>query len=197
MKKDIGPSELVFPTPVFIAGTYDANDVPNAVTLAWGGVACSSPAAVSIAVRPSRYSYENLMLRKAFTINLPPAKYAKEADYFGIASGKNGNKFAATGLTPVRSEFVDAPYIEEFPYNMECEVTHTLDLGSHTLFIGAVKNVKVGEELLGENGNLLWERAGFLTYDGADRTYRLPGEITEKAFRAGLIFRTESENNAG
>ena len=76
----------------------------------------------------------------------------KEADYFGIASGRNEDKFAAAGLTPVHSDLVDAPYVEEFPLVLECRLAHTFELGLHTQFVGEILDVKVDEELLGKGG---------------------------------------------
>jgi flavin reductase (DIM6/NTAB) family NADH-FMN oxidoreductase RutF len=111
MKKSIQPQALLFPNPVIVICTYDADGKPNAATFAWGGIASSAPPAISIEVQKPRYTYDALMNRKAFTANLVPAKYAAEADYFGLVSGRNVDKFAATGLTAVRSEVVDAPYI--------------------------------------------------------------------------------------
>jgi flavin reductase (DIM6/NTAB) family NADH-FMN oxidoreductase RutF len=171
-----------------IVGTYDGNGAPNAAAFAWGGVASSNPAAVSVAVRPSRYTFENLNLKKAFTINLPSPEFVEASDYFGIASGRDVNKFEKTGLTPVAGEFVDAPYIEEFPVNIECEVSHSLDLGAHTLFIGEVKDIKV-DEALASDVKGLWGAARVLTYDSLALSYRLPGEEIAKAFSCGLKFR--------
>jgi flavin reductase (DIM6/NTAB) family NADH-FMN oxidoreductase RutF len=173
---------LIFPNPVLVVCTYDANGKANAATLAWGGVASSGPSAVSIAVQPRRYTYEALMSRKAFTVNLTPAKYVAEADYFGIASGRDDDKFAVTGLTPVRSELVDAPYIAEFPYSLECVVTHTLDLGVHTLFIGEIKDVKIDADAAD------WGGFDLLIYDAAKREYRLPGKAIAKGFDVGRKF---------
>jgi flavin reductase (DIM6/NTAB) family NADH-FMN oxidoreductase RutF len=188
MKKSIGVRETIFPNPVMIVGTYDKDGVPDAAAFAWGGVASSDPAALSIAVRPSRYTYENLILRNAFTVNLPSPEYVEQSDYFGIASGRDVNKFEKTGLTPIRGEYVDAPYIEEFPVSVECAVTHTLDLGAHTLFIGAIKDVKANEELTADLKGM-WGAARILTYDSLAPAYRLPGEEIAKAFSCGLKFR--------
>jgi flavin reductase (DIM6/NTAB) family NADH-FMN oxidoreductase RutF len=188
MKKSLGVRETTFPNPVMIVGTYDRDGAPDAAAFAWGGVASSDPAAISVAVRPSRYTYENLNLKKAFTVNLPSPEYAAEADYFGIVSGRDVNKFEKTGLTPVAGEFVDAPYIGEFPVNIECAVSHTLDLGAHTLFIGEIKDVKVGEALAADMKGL-WGAARILTYDSLALSYRLPGEECAKAFSCGLKFR--------
>jgi len=188
VKRNIGVLELIFPCPVLVVGTYDINGNPNVITLAWGGVAASDPPSISIAVRPTRYSHEALMRTKAFTVNLPTVQYAAEVDFFGIASGSKVNKLASTGLTPVRGEKVDAPYIQEFPYNMECEVTHTLDLNSHTLFIGEVRGVKVDDSLLDIEGNVSWEDANILTFDAMARDYRAPGVHVAEAFQVGKKF---------
>lgn len=188
MKTNMNIGESIFPNPALVVCTYDEAGEPNAITLAWGGIASSRPQSVSIAVRPSRYSYEALLKTKAFTLNLPPVKYAAEVDYFGIASGRDERKFDVTGLTPVRGEVVNAPYIEEFPFSMECVVTHALDLKAHTLFIGEVKNIKVDEDILDEGGKVLWEKAQILTFDSGMRVYRVPGEIVGEAFGIGKKF---------
>jgi flavin reductase (DIM6/NTAB) family NADH-FMN oxidoreductase RutF len=183
VKKSIGAKSLIFPNPVLVVCTYDANGKANAATLAWGGIASSGPAAVSIAVQPSRYTYAALMNRKAFTVNLATAKYAAEADCFGLVSGRDYDKFAVTGLTPVKSDLVDAPIIAEFPYSLECVVAHTLDLGMHTLFIGEIKDAKI-EEGAAE----LWSGFELLTFDAASRDYRIPGRAVAKAFESGKKF---------
>lgn len=191
MKKSAGTLGLIFPNPVLVVGTYDENGEPNAATLAWGGIASSDPASVSIAVRPTRYTYEALKRTGAFTINLPSVEHAAAADYFGMVSGRDVRKFEATKLTPLHGEFVDAPYIAEFPYCMECEVTHSLDLGAHTLFIGAIRDVKVDEMFLDEEGNPLWEGAKILSFDSGMRAYRAPGEVVGQGFSAGRKYITK------
>lgn len=187
IKKTVAKREVIFPCPVMIIGTYDIAGKPNAAAFAWGGVACSDPPAVSVAVRKSRYTYEALMHRRAFTVNLPTAQYVKEADYFGIASGRDTDKFAVTGLTPVQGDRVDAPYIAEFPYNMECAVKHIIDLGAHTLFIGEVVNVCVTDTFADKSGKFKWEN--ILTFDNAEGCYRTPGDAVAKSFSAGMIYK--------
>ena len=120
MKKSLGPQTLVFPTPTWIVGTYDKDDRPNAMTVAWGGICCSDPPCVAVSLRKATYTYGNLVARNAFTISVPSETYVKQADYFGVTSGRDTDKFSATGLTPVRSDLVDAPYIAEFPLVLEC-----------------------------------------------------------------------------
>lgn len=189
MKKSIGPRDLIFPNPAVVVGTYDEKGVANMIAIAWTGIASSDPASIAIAVRPSRYSHANILHRKAFTVNLPSAAYLDETDYFGIVSGRDTDKLADTGLTAVKGEFVDAPYIEEFPYIVECELSHHLDLGAHTLFIGAIRDIRVDEVIMDEKGTIAWEKAGILTYEGSGRQYLLPGAPAGKAFSAGLRFK--------
>lgn len=147
MRKSIGAKTVTYPTPVFIVGTYDKNDVPNVMAVAWGGICCSRPPCIAISVRKATYTYENLRMRKAFTISIPSEEYVKEADYFGIASGRDVNKLSVTGLTAVKSDLVDAPYVEEFPLTIECSLLHTFEIGLHTQFIGEIKDVKASETI--------------------------------------------------
>jgi flavin reductase (DIM6/NTAB) family NADH-FMN oxidoreductase RutF len=182
MKKSIQPQALLFPNPVLVICTYDEHGKPNAATFAWGGIASSEPPAISVAVQKPRCTYDALMSRKAFTANLVPMQYAAEADYFGLASGRSADKFAVTGLTAVRSEAVDAPYIAEFPYALECEVAHTLDLGRHTLFIGEVKGTVVDD-----GAQDIWG-GGIVSWNAATRAYFTQGETVAAAFESGKKF---------
>jgi flavin reductase (DIM6/NTAB) family NADH-FMN oxidoreductase RutF len=147
MKKSIGAKTIVYPAPVLVVGTYDREGKPNAMTAAWGGICCSSPPCVTVSLRKATYSYGSIVARKAYTLNIPSEQYASEADYFGIASGKSVDKFKATGLTPVKSELVNAPYIQEFPMILECNLLHTFNIGLHTQFIGEIMDVKVDESV--------------------------------------------------
>jgi len=153
MKKSFGAKTLIFPTPVWCVGTYDTNDVPNIMTIAWGGICCSEPPCVNISLRKATYTYGNILDRKAFTLSVPSEKQAAEADYFGMASGRNENKFEKTGITPVKSKLVDAPFPNEFPMVLECKLIHHHEIGLHTLFVGEVLDVKADEGVLNYKGN--------------------------------------------
>jgi flavin reductase (DIM6/NTAB) family NADH-FMN oxidoreductase RutF len=152
MKKSIGARALAYPTPVWVIGSYDREGRPNIMTAAWCGVTCSKPPSVGVSLRKATHSYACLMERRAYTVNIPSAKHAKEADFCGMASGRDTDKFAKTGLTAVRSELVDAPYVAEFPLILECRVTHTLEIGLHTQFIGEIMDIKVDTDVLNESG---------------------------------------------
>jgi len=112
MKKSFGAKTLIYPTPVWLVGTYDKDGKPNAATIAWGGVCSSKPPCVAISLRGATYTHGNIMERKAFTINVPSAGQIEIADYCGMASGRNVDKFAAAKITAVKSKKVEAPYIQ-------------------------------------------------------------------------------------
>jgi len=184
MKKSIGAKTIVYPTPVFIIGTYDRDGKPNAMNAAWGGISCSAPPCVSISLREATYTHGNIMEKKAFTVNIPSESYIKEADYFGIKSGRDEDKFDVTGLTPVKSELVDAPYIEEFPLVLECKLVNTTELGLHTHFTGEILDVKVDENFL-DNGNPDIELIKPFLYDPSSMAYYGIGKKLGKAFSVG------------
>ncbi len=192
MKKSIGAKTVVYPTPVFVVGTYDPKGKPNVMTAAWGGICCSVPPCLSIALREATYTYGNLMAQKAFTVSLPSEAYIKEADYFGIASGRNEDKFAATGLTPVRSEVVNAPYVKEFPFVLECQVIHHFKIGLHTQFIGEILDIKVEEEVLGEKGPDINKIKPVLWAPDSRRYFGI-GKFLGKAFALGMDLRKVKE----
>jgi len=184
MKKSIGPKTIVYPTPVFVVGTYDKNGKPNVMTAAWGGICCSVPPCVAISVQEVRHTYGNLMEHKAFTISLPSESYVAYADYFGTVSGKNEDKFAGSGLTPVKSDLVNAPYVKEFPFILECKVIHHHKIGLHTQFIGEILDIKVDEEAVSEDKPDI-EKIKPVAWSPGDRGYYGFGKSLGKAFSIG------------
>jgi len=178
MKKSIGAKTLVFPTPVWVVGTYDREGKPNVMAVAWGGICCSSPPCVAVSLRRATYTYGNLMERKAFTVNVPSEGHAREADYVGIASGRKVDKFAASGLTPIRSKLVDAPYVAEFPLVLECRLLRTVEIGLHTQFVGEIVDVKADETVLGEEGIPVIEKVKPIVYaPEVGEYYRIGGKL--------------------
>lgn len=185
MKKSIGAKTLMFPTPVLMVGTYDHNGKPNLMNAAWGGICCSQPPCVAVSLRKARHSYGNIMERKAFTVGIASENKMAEADYCGIASGRDVDKFVVTGLTHVKSELVDAPYAEEFPVVLECRLLHSYDLGLHTQFIGEIIDVKGDERVFGEDGQLDIMKIKPLIYDTSRKEYHGVGPCVGKAFSVG------------
>ena len=185
MKKSLGAKTILYPTPVLIVGTYNKEGKPNVMTAAWGGISCSVPPCIAVSLRKATYSYSSITEQKAFTISLPSEKYVKEADYFGMASGREEDKFAATGLTPVKSDVVNAPYVKEFPLVIECKLLHTFELGLHTQFIGEIVDVKVDEGALGDDKLPALEKLKPILFAPENRAYHGVGKYLAKAFSAG------------
>jgi flavin reductase (DIM6/NTAB) family NADH-FMN oxidoreductase RutF len=185
MKKSLGPGTFALPTPVWVVGSYDADGKPNVMTAAWGGICCSKPPCVYVSLRQATYTYKNIMARKAYTVSIPSEDYVAQADYFGMATGRTTDKFADTGLTPVRADNVDAPYVGEFHLVLECKLLQTVDLGLHTQFIGEILDVKAEESVLNQNGQPDIQLVRPLVFTPYVHAYNTIGKEIAKAFSAG------------
>jgi flavin reductase (DIM6/NTAB) family NADH-FMN oxidoreductase RutF len=185
MKKSLGAKTLAQPVPVWVIGSYDGQGKPNMMTIAWGGICCSQPPCMAVSLRKATYTHGAIVERKAFTINIPSVAQVKEADYVGTVSGRTVDKFASTKLTPVRSDLVDAPYIQEFPVVIECKLLHTVEIGLHTQFIGEIVDVKAEESMLGEQGLTDIAKVKPLIFDPGQGAYYGVGERIGKAFSIG------------
>ncbi|MHC5038754.1 MAG: flavin reductase family protein [Planctomycetota bacterium] len=182
MKKSIGAKTILHPHPVLIVGTYSEDDVPNIATVAWGGICCSKPPCVGVSLREATKSFHNIKRTGAFTVNIPSRDHVDAADYVGIASGKKVNKFEQTGLTPVRSDLVHAPYVAEFPFILECKLFKEVEVGLHTQFIGEIVDVKAEPGVLGENGLPDITKVRPICYATGNQGYFGIGEYAGKAF---------------
>jgi flavin reductase (DIM6/NTAB) family NADH-FMN oxidoreductase RutF len=97
MKRSIGAKTVLYPTPVLIVGTFDAEGKPNMMAAAWGGICCSRPPCVAVSLRKATYTYGNIVAREAFTLSIPSEAYVKEADYVGLVSGRNEDSSGRPG----------------------------------------------------------------------------------------------------
>jgi len=188
MKRSLGAVPAVYPMPVLVIGTYDHAGNPDAMVAAWGGICSSDPPAVAVSVRPSRATYRNLMEKREFSVSIPPVEYVAETDLLGIVSGDEADKFALTGLTPVRSTLVDAPFIREFPVALECRIISRTDCGSHVQFIGRILDVKVDERVIGPDGTPDLAAIQPLGFDALRKEYCGMGAVAGKAYSAGRKF---------
>lgn len=185
MKQSLGAKTLVYPAPVFVVGTYNVDGKPNVMTASWGGICCSQPPCVAVSLRKATYTHGNIVARKAFTISIPSEDYARQTDYFGLVSGRETDKFAATGLTAMHSEAVDAPYVKEFPLVVECRLAYTFELGLHTQFVGQVIDVKADDAVLGNGGLLDIKRVRPLIFTPDTQEYYGVGKLVGEAFAIG------------
>lgn len=196
MKRSLGPKAFGFPAPVFLVGSYDKDGKANIMNAAAAGTCCLSPPCIYVSLREATYTYHNILENNAFTVSIPSQEQVVEADYFGIASGKNADKFDVTKLTPVKSELVNAPYVDEFSVVMECKLRETVNLGSHTMFIGQVIDLKANEEVISKitvknDLELLKvdiEKSQPIIYDLSLRGYYELGQKIGNGFSDGLKY---------
>ncbi|MBC7230757.1 MAG: flavin reductase family protein [Actinobacteria bacterium] len=153
MKRKRSPSTLFLPKPVaLISAAHAGRD--NVMTAAWVNVVCMEPPQVAVAVRESRFTHQLVQASGEFVVNVPSSDLWRAVDMCGMVSGRDQDKFALAGLSRGRAAEVGAPLVEECPLNIECRVSASLPLGSHTLFVGLVLAVHLEEECMGEKGNI-------------------------------------------
>ena len=153
------------PVPAVLVGCGDrVRWKYNLITVAWCGTVASDPPQLAISVRRERYSFAPIAETGEFTVNLPDVAMVTALDHCGVVSGRDADKFALHQLTAVPGTRVKAPVVGESPLSMECKVVKSLDLGSHTMFIGEILAVQVSEELIDANGKFDVERARLVAY---------------------------------
>lgn len=186
MRKNFGAKPMCYPMPVYIIGTYGADCTPNAMNAAWGGI--SEDTEISICISADHKTTENILARKAFTVSMATADQMTACDYVGIVSGtKEPDKFAKAGFHATKSEFVDAPLIDELPMAVECRLI-SYDSESCRL-VGEIVNVSADEAVLGENGKVDVKKLRPITYDPMNHHYLVLGEQVGQAFHDGLALK--------
>lgn len=153
------PGTMLYPLPAVMV-SCGSMEKPNIVTVAWTGIVCTDPAMTYISLRPERYSYGLIKASCEFVINLTTERLMMAADWCGVKSGREVNKFGHCHLTPEAASQVSAPMIAESPLSIECHVEQTLPLGSHEMFLAKIAAVNVEESLLDGKGVLHLEHAG-------------------------------------
>ena len=183
MRKNFGPKPYLYPQPVLIIGTYDEDGNPDAMNAAWGGI--SEANQISICLSAGHKTVRNLLKSGAFTVSVADAGHVKECDWFGIASGNTvQDKIARAGFHVIKSEFVNAPLIEELPMAVECELISYDAETCH--LVGRIVNVSADECILDEQGKIDPDKLHALTFDPVHNAYLAIGEKVGNAFRDGL-----------
>jgi flavin reductase (DIM6/NTAB) family NADH-FMN oxidoreductase RutF len=180
-------SALLVPAPVMLLTTVGESGVPNVMTVAWAGVVCATPPTVGVAIRPERLSYNLIRESGEFVLNIPPASLLRAADFCGVVSGREVEKFPAAHLTPLSAAKVRPPLIQECPVNLECVVRQLLVLGSHVLFLAEVVALHADEDVV-EDGMVVAGRVAPLAYDpfGADY-WSLKEVVAHHGFSGGTM----------
>ena len=183
-KKALGVIPAVFPMPVLMVAAYDENGKVNVMNAAWGMI--SDMDQITLFIGKDHKTTKNIKATGAFTVAIADVDHMDVADFFGIATGnKMEDKFERTGYTAVKSDFVNAPVIEEFPVVMECELQEEIDTDTFHAIIGKIKNTSADEEILAENGKIDPAKVKALIFDQFQNGYYTVGEKVGQAWNAG------------
>ena len=182
MRKNLGAKPYTYPQPVFILATYGEDGTPDAMNAAWGGM--SDGDKISMCISAGHKTTANILKRGAFTVSMADAAHVVACDYVGVASGNDvPNKLEKAGLHAVKSDFVDAPLIEELPIALECRLK-SYDPQTCRM-VCEIVNVSVDERVLDENGAVDVSKARPITFDPFNNKYVVLGDTVGTAFRDG------------
>ena len=183
MRKNFGAKPYTYPQPVLIISAYDENGTPDAMNAAWGGI--SDDTQISMCLSAGHKTVKNIQARKAFTVSMADAAHVVACDYVGIVSGnKVPDKFEKAGFHATKSEFVDAPLIDELPMTLECTLV-SYDPETCRL-VGKIVNVSADERILDENGKIDPAKLEPITFDPVNNAYLKLGEKVGNAFKDGM-----------
>lgn len=186
MRKNFGAKPYTYPQPVLIIASYDENETPDAMNAAWGGI--SDDTQISMCLSAGHKTVKNILKRKAFTVSMADAAHVAACDYVGIVSANDvPDKLEKAGFHTTRSEFVDAPLIDELPMALECRLV-SFDEESCRM-VGEIVNVSAEESVLDENGKIDPEKLQPITFDPVNNAYLKLGEKAGNAFRDGLALK--------
>lgn len=154
---------LVAPLPPVLV-SCGSLEKPNMLTVAWTGILNTIPPKTYVSIRPSRFSYDLIKKSGEFVINLTTADMIKAVDFCGVRSGRDVDKFAATGLTAESAKKVSCPMVAESPVSIECKVSSVTNLGSHDMFIADIIGIDVDEQYIDKEGKLHLDRCGLAAF---------------------------------
>lgn len=181
MRKNFGAKTWLYPMPVLIVGSYDEDGAPNAMNAAWGGIYDTN--LIMLCLADEHKTAKNIQISGAFTVSFATAKTVVPCDYVGIVSANDEpDKFGKAGFHATRSEFVNAPIIDELPMTVECKLVKFNEDG---ICVGEIINVSADESLLDENGKIDAKKLDPIIYDSVSHAYWSFGEKVGKAFSDG------------
>lgn len=177
MRKDFGAKPYIYPQPVLIVATYGEDGTPDAMNVAYGGIVNSNRLQINIGVRHK--TSDNIKAKGAFTVSIADESHLVAADYVGIVSGHDeSDKLAKAGLHIIKSQYVDAPIIEELPIALECKVEEISQYDATLRIVAEIVNVSVDESVLGADGEIEPEKLNAISYDPANHYYlKLAGKV--------------------
>lgn len=163
------PDSQLNPVPLVMVSCGNTLAEYNIITVAWTGIINSDPAMTYVSIRPNCHSHQIISRNKKFVVNLVDENIVEAADYCGIKSGKDVDKFKATKLTPEKASIIEAPMIKESPLSLECRVKEILNLGSHDMFITEIVAINVNKAFVNKNGKIDLSGAKLVCY--SNRSY--------------------------
>jgi flavin reductase (DIM6/NTAB) family NADH-FMN oxidoreductase RutF len=143
---------LLHPYNTSLVTCCDAEGQPNIIAIAWLIPVSVSPPLMGMSIRPTRHSYALIQATGEFVINVAPHEIAQQVLFCGRRSGRDVDKFAATGLTPGQARHVRPPIIEECIAHLECRVVQEVEAGDHHLVIGEVLAAYARPGILDDDG---------------------------------------------
>lgn len=183
MRKNFGAKPYTYPQPVLIIASYDENGTADAMNAAWGGI--SDNTQISMCLSAGHKTVKNILARQAFTISMADAAHVVECDYVGIVSANDvPDKLTKAGFHTTKSEFVDAPLIDELPMALECKLI-SYDEESCRL-LGEIVNVSADERVLSADGKIDPDKLEPITFDPVNNTYLKLGAKVGNAFKDGM-----------
>lgn len=168
MKQTWKPGNMLYPLPAVLITSRNKEGKDDICTVAWTGTVCSDPAMVSISLRKSRLSYEYISETGVFVINLTTERLAHAADFCGVRSGRDLDKFETEHLTKEEASDIRCSMLAESPVNLECRVTESKDLGSHTMFLADVLAVHADDAYMDAKGRFDLSLAKPIVYSHGD-----------------------------
>lgn len=182
MRKNLGPKPYTYPQPVFIIATYDGGGTPDAMNAAWGGI--SNDTEITLCLSAGHKTVKNILEKGAFTVSMADAAHVAACDYVGIVTANSvPDKLAKAGFHTTKSEFVDAPLIDELAMALECRLV-SYDQKTCRL-VGEIVNVSVDESVLDGNGKVDVAKLAPITFDPINNVYLKLGEKAGNAFKDG------------
>ncbi len=158
------PANLLYPIPaVIVSCGIDPKD-HNLITVSWAGTICSDPVMLSISIRPTRHSHKIIKETGEFVVNLTDVSLVRDADFCGVRSGKDMDKWSVLKLKKAASQHIQTPQIATSPISLECKTKQILQLGTHDCFIAEVVGVSVREDLITSTGGYDLDRARLVAY---------------------------------
>ena len=184
MKKSLGSFPGVYPMPVLMVAAYDENGRVNVMNAAWGMICAMDK--IALFIDEDHKTTQNLLKTRAFTVSIADVPNMESADFFGIATGnKMPDKFERSGCHAVRSEFVNAPVITEYPVALECEFLEEINTENMHAIVGKIVNVSAEESVIGNKDKILPEKVNALIFDQYRSGYFAVGEKVGQAWNAG------------